>query len=304
MRTVIFTIIKDEHQYLDEFIQYHLGLGIDAVYVFSDVLSRSHQEICDQYGSKVHHESILSLYSPALQLKIERAKKEGVASRGFQLEFMYDVLTRLKEEIGAGWAAYLDIDEFITLQNKDEDISRILEGYLDYCGLVMQWENYNAGGHIYNPHSPVLKTYKTVCKPYVGRTMSPKASSKIFFNLGRWDAHRIKCNNHIPYQHGFCKPDFSTDMSKIVYDTIYIRHYITKSFQEYCVKLYQRGQFQGSKILPYFFEWNPDISRRNPRVQEILDSHAIAYMSGERDFRVFPKRPVTIKELGEGVDPW
>lgn len=49
MKTCILTIIKNEHQYLDEWIQYHLNLGIDALFIYEDIDSDSHLEIAQKY---------------------------------------------------------------------------------------------------------------------------------------------------------------------------------------------------------------------------------------------------------------
>ena len=34
MSSCIFTVIKNEHEYLDEWIKYHLDLGIDHIFIF------------------------------------------------------------------------------------------------------------------------------------------------------------------------------------------------------------------------------------------------------------------------------
>ena len=49
MNNCILTVIKNEHQYLDEWIKYHLDLGINHIFIFEDVDSDSHKDICDKY---------------------------------------------------------------------------------------------------------------------------------------------------------------------------------------------------------------------------------------------------------------
>jgi len=43
----ICSIIKNEHQYLEEWIDYHLNLGFDGIYLVEDVTSKSHSNITD-----------------------------------------------------------------------------------------------------------------------------------------------------------------------------------------------------------------------------------------------------------------
>jgi hypothetical protein len=45
MKTAIFVIIKDEQNYLDEWLDYHLNLGIDEIFLYEDYGSLSHSII-------------------------------------------------------------------------------------------------------------------------------------------------------------------------------------------------------------------------------------------------------------------
>ena len=53
MLSCIVTVIKNEHEYLDEWIKYHLNLGINHIFIFEDVDSESHKVICDKYKDTV-----------------------------------------------------------------------------------------------------------------------------------------------------------------------------------------------------------------------------------------------------------
>ena len=51
MRTAICTCIKNEHAYLREWLEYHLGLGFDHIYLYEDFGSESHADIVDEYDN-------------------------------------------------------------------------------------------------------------------------------------------------------------------------------------------------------------------------------------------------------------
>ena len=51
MKTAICALIKDEHLFLEEWIEWHLGLGFDAIHLFEDKGSKSHEEICAKYSN-------------------------------------------------------------------------------------------------------------------------------------------------------------------------------------------------------------------------------------------------------------
>ena len=61
MKSCILTVIKNEHQYLDEWIKYHLDLGINHIFIYEDIDSDSHKEICDKYGNMVSLDSVTVL---------------------------------------------------------------------------------------------------------------------------------------------------------------------------------------------------------------------------------------------------
>ena len=41
-KTAICAILKNEHQYLDEWIRHHLDIGFDEIYLYEDFGSKSH----------------------------------------------------------------------------------------------------------------------------------------------------------------------------------------------------------------------------------------------------------------------
>ena len=53
MKCAICAIIKDEQKFLKEFIDYHLSLGFDDIYLYEDSGSVSHDSITNKYN-KVH----------------------------------------------------------------------------------------------------------------------------------------------------------------------------------------------------------------------------------------------------------
>ena len=277
----ILSIIKNEHQYLDEWLQYHTRL-VDKIYLFEDVGSLSHSDICSKY-SNVILKSILSLYDNENVDKIIKDKKNHTAAAGFQISFMKQCLNYIKVNDTLDWVTYIDVDEFLTLENEEDSIQSIMKEYEEYKLVVLQWMNFNASGNIRATNLPVLESYHTRCKLFTGQSMSPIASSKIIFNMST--SNFVRCNHHIPFfKDGWCKTDFSRDLKTPIYKKLYIRHYITKSFEEYCKKIFLRGQFFGSKGLNHFFEFNPDISRNNKEVKEIIETYYNMFMNGDLNF--------------------
>ena len=281
MNFVLFTVIKDEQQYLEEWLQYHLNLGTEKIFVYEDVFSSSHKEICDKFPDRVICTSVLSLYSEKEYEKIQSLKKNNRAFAGFQLQYLYKALDYIQSLNIADWVFYLDADEFLTLKSKRSTLNSVFKNFNSYDIVVLQWMNYNANGHIHRPQTSVLDSYKTECQLCVGKTMSPKASSKLAFNMHNWNSNTIKTNHHIPKQAKWCKTNLSTNIEDVVYDKIYVRHYITKSLEEFCEKIYSRGQIIHVHNLNNFFLFNPNIQKDNPQVQEVLKHYSDLVLDGK-----------------------
>lgn len=283
----LFTIVKNEHCYLDEWLYYHINLGIDEIYVFDDVGSDSHKEICNKYKN-VTHKGILEIYPQVRHNSIIKNKINHTAYLGYQLMFMCDCISYIKNNSDINWLSNIDIDEFITLENEKDSIKEVLNCYLSYEILILQWLNYNANGNIEKPEGGVLDVYNKTCIPYFGKTMDPRASCKMFFNLNICKLDNLDLTIHIPKStYNYCKTNYSRDLYTLSYNRLYIRHYITKSFREWCEKLYVRGQFQGSKKLSQFFGFNPDIDIRDISVQNIINEYADRVLSGELPLYLF-----------------
>lgn len=51
MKTAICTCIKDEQAYLKEWLDYHLSLGFDHIYLYEDDGSKPHNDIVKDYNN-------------------------------------------------------------------------------------------------------------------------------------------------------------------------------------------------------------------------------------------------------------
>lgn len=273
MKFAIFTIIKNEHEYLNEWIQYHLNLGIDHIFVYEDVNSSPHSFICKKYSNRVSCKSVLDIYDPAIRDKIIIDKIKN--KKSLQVIFMKSILNFLcRNHTDYDWVFYIDADEFLTFENDTYNFENIFNQFNDYQIVSLQWQNYNANGHIYKPHTNVLESYHTTCD-LLSRIIKCGATCKLAFNMRLYDSKNMKFNHHQADIAKWCKTDFSNDKEKLVYDKIYIRHYITKSFEEWCNKIFVRGQTYPSKQLKHFYELNKDIDPNSEDIKSILNKYGI-----------------------------
>lgn len=263
MSSCILTVIKNEHQYLDEWIKYHLDLGVDHIFIFEDIDSDSHKDICDKYDG-------VSLSCVDVVLDEEERKKVNeyklTKQKNPQDIYFPKALSWIKTNYQYDWCFVIDVDEFITSY---KSISDVLSEFQGYDGIVIQWKVFGANGHISKPHyedKGVIDTY-TKESNYAGHSVL-EWTTKTCYNLHTFEETYFK-NNHQPTDKcNWCRTDFSNLRSKIIYDKMYIRHYMTKSWEEYIGKR-KRGYFIGfARTVDMFFRINQDMF---PLKQQLLN---------------------------------
>ena len=142
-KTAICAILKNEHQYLDEWIRHHLDIGFDEIYLYEDFGSKSHEIITNNY-SNVHLTRLSEIFD---EIKHLHGDKQNALYIYFYQNYknVFD------------YTAFIDIDEFIMFED-GYGLQALLNEYQDYNGIFLFWKMYNANGIIDNPKSNVVTT--------------------------------------------------------------------------------------------------------------------------------------------------
>lgn len=151
----ICAIIKNEADYIEEWIEYHKKIGFEKFYIYDN-------------------ESTDNVY-----IKLEKYIKEGIVDyiycigKGKQLFAYNDCVHRNKNK--CRYIAFIDLDEFI-LPIEGESIRDTEEYLKKYAGFTINWVIFGSAGHIKKPDGSVLENYKyrskeinmhikTICNP-------------------------------------------------------------------------------------------------------------------------------------------
>ena len=267
--TCIFTIIKNEHEYLDDFIKYHLSIGINHIFVFEDYGTKTHKEITDKYKD-------VTLFSVDEIKKVsEEAEKiinKKILNKNvLQPVFMKYGILYIKQNYNYNWCFAIDIDEYITCNG---NVNTMMQHYHLYDGILLQWENFGASGHIYKPDYTDKSLTEIYTTPvYLGDKNEIPATKKIVYNLYTYKLEFFSCQHDINRQLTiYCNSDFSQKYKGQIYDNIYLRHYITKSFEEYFWKLKIRGMFyKKHRDLNDFFLMNTDLANQKEDIIKLFN---------------------------------
>ena len=271
MTSCIITVIKDEHFYLDEFLSYHLNLGINHIFVIEDCISKTHKNITDKYNNVTLY-NVLDLWDTNEEKKYIYSRK--IHRFKMQNTYLKKAYWFIKSHYDYDWMFAIDCDEYITL-NDSYTLDDIFRQFNSYDAVILRWQNYGANGLIYKPDYSKQKIVDTYTKKigYQTRTDTDKYTIKTLYNLKRY-TNDFYFSMHRPKDTvaNWCMTDFSQDYSHYLFDKIYIRHYITKSWEDYIIKLKVRGMFyRRHRTYDSFFDMNPDMLDKKEELIKISD---------------------------------
>ena len=278
MKTCILTVIKNEQEYLDEWIKYHLDLGIDHIFMFEDIDSDSHKEICDKYGDKVSLNSIsivLDDENKKITAELKQTKTTNPQWIYFKSSLLY--LQSLNEY---DWCFVIDVDEYITFENEKENIEDILNMFSQYDAIVIQWKCYGANGFIKKPdytNKGIVETYTSEMAGHI--PLKRPFITKVCYNLKTYKDTNFGHIHQSSDNCKWCKTDFTKNRETIVYKSIYLRHYITKSWEEYVWKIKTRGYFWGkTRNIDFFFSINSDMADKKEQLINELKNEKLVVL--------------------------
>lgn len=165
-------MFKDEELFLEEWIRYHLLIGIDHIYLYNNNSSDNFLKILKPYLDKglieliewPHEHSQMSAY-----------------------KHCYDLCKK-----NTNWLVFIDIDEFICPLIED-NIKSWLQSYSKYPGVAVYWKQFGSNGKLkHDSNQYVIEQYTQCWSKYSQFT-------KMFCNL-KYDhieftnPHLINCN--------------------------------------------------------------------------------------------------------------
>lgn len=234
---VIVSIIKDEHLFLKEWLDYHLSLGFDKIFLFEDYGSTTHIDITNKYNNVI----LNSVESFGIHIKNHTQTQFNLYKKFLQ------------EAQDIDWILYIDIDEFLMFE-EGYDLNRLCKEYEEKPAIWLSWKMYNANGHIKRPTDGVLHSYTQTTNNFPD-------------NLSCWHVKslvNVKLNKGMETNHmaigGERTNGDSGLFSECCYNKAWINHYFCKSFEDYVYRMTKRGNMQNNnRSYDQFFDANPEM---------------------------------------------
>lgn len=208
----ICAIVKDEDLDIIEWILYHLAIGFEHFLIYDN---NSAHPLKYQLKEFIDHDLVTVIDFPLTQAQQLSAYMNAIKNWGIHTQ----------------WLAFIDIDEFFVPMEKS-DIRDILDEYVQYGGLGVNWNMFSSNGHISRPNGGIIENY-TACLGLNGHIKSiirPKVA------VAPVSAH------HFNYKAGFycvnedCIPIKSFHTYPLG-EKIRLNHYYYKSQQDFYDKI-------------------------------------------------------------------
>lgn len=225
----ICAIVKNEKDYLLEWIAYHRAVGVDYFLIYNNSGHNDDgtTELLDTLDGAGIVDVIPWPDQPNWTLP------SGVYLRP-QIPAYYDGLERLRND--AEWVAFIDVDEFI-LPIQSNDLPSTLRFYEKFGGVAANWRMFGSSGEVNKRNVPVCRRFtmasfpenivnqhvKCITRPKLIRDLSvhrPFLKSRILV-----DEH----GRELTHPYGFRYP--------VSYDILRINHYYSKSREEWLAKV-------------------------------------------------------------------
>lgn len=231
---VICAIAKYENKYILEWIDYHLNLGFTKIYLFdnNDTEGERIVDVVNQYN-----------YSGKVEIIDVRGQKyvQKKVYNDFYYQYSFD------------WCAFIDLDEFITFnpESNFDNIQSFIKTVQNFDCIHINWMCYGDNGHIRYKRGSVIERFPKPIKPFwkTQRTDLIPLNSAIKSILKsnceiNWeqDTEKWNSNPHTPYGEIRICDDcnnkiVNSPFKNYSFVNIYIRHYYTKSLEEFLVKI-------------------------------------------------------------------
>ena len=253
MKILLCVQVKLENSYIREWIEYHKNLG------FTNIVISDNNDLDKEDPYYVINDYVDSGY-----VIIDYTFRNR--GQGHQAGFYTNMCNKYKDDYD--WIAFFDLDEFLYISTRYKTISNFLssnELFNDYNGIGISWITYGDNGYIESSSFDIINRFDS--PKNLSKDKNKNLFMKSFINCKKWkseyyfiDAHYI--NDHegeVRYcnQYGnlinICN---KTDLP--ITTDIYIKHFITKSLNEYinqkCVRGLQWEQY--SNVLDLYKDIN------------------------------------------------
>jgi len=211
-RVVICSSLKDEAEYLEEWVRYHASIGIEHFYLYNNASTDGTQDILDRLSTE---------FSMTVHFISEQP--------GQRIAFNHFLEHHASK---AQWACMIDGDEFLNLESA-HSVLDVLAGFDEASAVACSWMNFGSGGHERVPAGPCVEafTWRAAQRnPHVKCIVRPERVIRMM------NPHQYLVTGNVVDGSGNPVLVFQGKINPPAKDLIRINHYITKSKDQWTRK--------------------------------------------------------------------
>jgi len=228
MYPVIVCIAKKEHDYIEEFVKYHLALGFKYIYLYDNEDIPTYAKMLHKYKSNIK----------VIHLPFNNYKK------GVQYIALDNFVNNYLFKTNITHVAHIDIDEFIVLK-KHKNICDFINEYIvgDCQGIGMNWRFFGSSGRKNKTNEPNTLRF-TMCQKNGNRHI------KTLFKKDKFQKF-VTCHA-VKFSNGYTKSTKNNIISgpfnnNIDLSVIQLNHYKCKTLPEFrYIRTRQRADIKGN----------------------------------------------------------
>jgi hypothetical protein len=240
-------IAKNENLYIKEFVEYYKNLGIKKIYLYdnNDINGENFNTILNSY-----------INSKFIKVKNIRGKSE------IQLHAYNDCYQRYLNEYS--WFIFLDVDEFLYIKN-NKTISNFLSDkrFLNCNTIFINYNEYGDSDLLKYDNRSIFKRFTQSQYGICGKSLTRGGIKRAKIDINKPLNINNYCNSEGESEELYKNKIFT---SKITVDSVEIKHFITKSLEEFCqrlkkgwpcVKKFSKGYYEFVEgRIKYYFSLN------------------------------------------------
>ena len=212
-------IVKDENDYLAEWLDYHREIGVEHVYIYDNGSKAPVRDVINALG-----------YSDVVTVT-------GIPGQNMHVKAYQHCLDNFGYK--SRWIGFIDMDEFIVPKNESANLPQLLEKYSTYGGLGLSWLIFGSNNHIEKPAGSQLENFTMRSEVSFPPNRHIKSIVQPRYVQSAYKSHCFKfkpgyacVNEHfVPIEEA---------LADVSIDTIQLNHYYCRSLEEYRQKV-ERG---------------------------------------------------------------
>ena len=225
------SIGKLENNYVNELVDYYKNIGVDK-FILGDNNDKDSERLSDVLQKEIE-EGLVDIL-------------DFTGQRKHQTDFFKDSYEMYKDK--CRWISFYDFDEFLEIKDGNKSLtvqSYFTEEKFRNCDVILiNWLVFNDNDLIKYDSRPVTERF-TKALYNAPDNVFVKAIIKGNIRYNPWDtdqtSHRPNHHEKTCLYNGQRAKTFNDVLKPPRIDNIYIKHYVTKTIEEYILNKYKRG---------------------------------------------------------------